>query len=116
VVDVDAMALFLALAEYAERRGVPPLNTFAGCWSEQIDPTWWVAVNAHREEQMVSLPPECGKDEVPVPPFTALVYYNGWPAGLFTPHSGAFAAGEGANPATFTAALDRRASEGAPRG
>ena len=115
MVDVDAMALFLALADYAERRGVPPLNTFPGCWSEQLDPTWWVAVNAHPEERLVRLPPECGNGEAPVPPFTALVYYNGWPAGLFTPHSGTFAAGEGANPTTFLAALNR-ASTGAQGG
>ena len=71
----------------------------------QVDDAWFVAFNGYAEDT----PTTGGKDamgqEVPVFPFSVYVEYHGWPAGMLTPSGGEFAAGAGANPGTFVAAL-----------
>ena len=91
-------AMFVAIADYALRQGVKSINALPGCWEQQIDEQWWIAVNGHREECLTS-------EGTAVPGFSAYVKYNGWPAGFVDPYGGTFAAGEGANEDTFLAAL-----------
>ena len=59
-----------------------------------VDDRWVVKVNGHRE-QVES-----------VPPFSALLEFNGWPAGIIDPFGGTIAAGELANEDTFIAAME----------
>ncbi len=91
----EAFAEIVALAEHL---GIKPLNTFPACWEHQIDERWWMAVNGHREAIPCSMGPE-------VPPFTAYVQFNGWPAGQINPRGGWIAAGEAANEGAFIDAL-----------
>lgn len=98
---VDPLEVFAAVAGVAERAGETPINQRAGTWERQLDPAWWIAVNAHRD------PVTCSKG-VEVAPFTMYVEYNGWPAGILSPTAGGqFAAGTGANIETFLAACER---------
>ena len=89
--------------------GHPPINQFPGCWELQIDDEWWVAINGHGEARKTATTPRGGiEGEHDCPPFTALLYYNGWPAGVFDPYGGVCAAGEGANEDTLVAAIRAR--------
>ncbi len=96
--------VFDALVEMCIRLGTPPLNEVDGCWTYQINDSWWVAVNGHKEDCEVVTPQS--KSPVKVPPFTAYLDYNGWPAGFIDPYSGTMAAGEKAHEQTFMAACD----------
>lgn len=80
--------------------GAAPLNKHAGCWEHQIDESWRVAINGHREAHDV--------EGVSLPPFHIYLEYNGWPAGILHPLTGGLmAAGEAANEGTLIAALVR---------
>jgi hypothetical protein len=41
------------IAHLAQKDGVAPLNTIAGCWRRQLDEQWTLWVNPHRESQKV---------------------------------------------------------------
>lgn len=90
---------------YAQSHGAKNLKDHPGCWERQVDETWFVAFNGHKEPT----PTHGGKkslgQSVDVLPFSVYVEYNGWPAGILTPSGGEFAAGSGANVDTFVAAL-----------
>jgi hypothetical protein len=96
---------FAEIVALAERLGVSKINEMPGCWEHQVDKRWWIAVNAHAAETPCSMGTK-------VPPFTAYVQFNGWPAGQIDPAGGWIAAGEAANEDTFIAAL--KASGGSP--
>lgn len=96
---VQEKNVFLAICEYAESRGISRLNLNPGCWEVKLDDQWWFAVNPHRTDQ------ECSMG-VTVRPFTIYVQYNGFPAGVFSPKEGVFAAGSMANVDSFMAALE----------
>ena len=89
---------FLLLVDYCERQEAVPLNQWPGCWESQIDERWHVSINGHREAMRDSL----GGD---VPPFSAAIQFNGWPAGIINPYGGVIAAGELANEDTLIDAL-----------
>lgn len=91
--------LFLAIAEFAHRKGVKSIKDLPACWEAAVGDHWWIAVNGH------GVPVACshGGD---VPPFSAFVEFNGWPAGILDPMGGVIAAGELANEQTFRAALE----------
>lgn len=92
--------LFVAIAEYATRHGAQSIKDLPGCWEVQIDARWWIAVNGH------DVPTPCSRGGEPVPPWSAYIEFNGWPAGLISARDGGcLAAGELANEATFRAAL-----------
>jgi hypothetical protein len=99
--------VFAAIVELAESLGVSGINKLPRCWEHQIDGSWWIAVNAHPE------PIQCSHG-VAVAPFSAYIEFNGWPAGLFTPHGGQIAAGEVANEDAFIEALRRALAKGEP--
>lgn len=91
---------FQAIAAFGLARGAAPLSQYDGCWKGVIDETWTVIVNGHGKA--MTHPDAWGE----VDPFTAHVYYNGWLAAVLGPLSdGLFAAGEGANTATFAKAV-----------
>ncbi len=90
---------FEAIVLMCARLGVTGIDKLPGCWEHQIDDQWWVAVNPHLEDVRSSR-------GLTVPPFSAYVEYNGWPAGIIQPLGGEFAVGEGANTQTFIAACE----------
>jgi hypothetical protein len=95
----DPMADILRLAEHLGARNI---RARSGCWEAAVDDTWWVALNPHEHDCRCSRGPE-------VPAFVAYVEYNGWPAGhVSLLGDGWFAAGDGANPETFAAAVRTR--------
>jgi len=77
------------IAELHDALGLPPLN---GAIGEYQFAEWRVRLNGAGEEQDG------------IPPFTASIEFNGWPAGLIDPAGGVIAAGELANEDTFIAA------------
>ena len=91
--------LFVAIAEFCLARGFKGLSKVPGCCEVQVDDRWFFAVNGHAE------PTTCAKTGQPIPPFSAYVEFNGWPAGLLDPAGGIICAGELANEDTFRAAL-----------
>jgi hypothetical protein len=66
---------FNQLAELAHALGATPLNKHPGCWTHTFG-KWEIKVNAHREELEK------------VPPFHALVSWQGMPALLLWPSGG----------------------------
>ncbi len=91
---------FGVLAELILAQGVRDLHMQPGVYELAIDSRWKVAVNAHRE------PEAWGGAEIP--PYSAAIEYNGWPAGLIDQHGGIIAAGECANENTFIEAMQAR--------
>lgn len=95
----DPMAEIAALAQHL---GVRDICNLLGCWEEQIDDQWWIAVNGQRHPVRCSHGPEVG-------PFEAYLEFNGWPAGIVNAlGEGEFAAGDAVNPETFAAAVQAR--------
>lgn len=88
------------VAELSIALGVAPINNLDGCWEHQVDSHWWIALNGHKEPIKTS-------KGVEVEPFSCYVEFNGWPAGIFNPFGGGFAAGELANEDTFIEALEK---------
>lgn len=108
--------LFVTLGRLAEKDGALPLNKLPGCWERQIGKEWWVAINAHDHPQKVSSHSGASASEgFVVEPFHAYVEFNGWPAGVFTPYGGAFAAGDAANEEAFVAAIEAEIASHDPR-
>lgn len=103
----DKKPLFVIIGELATKDGAIPLNKHDGVWTRQIGEHWWIAVNGH-DETLPASSPDGASSGVPfdVEPFHCYVEYNGWPAGVFTPMGGTFAAGEAGNEETFVAALE----------
>ena len=81
----DYSEAFVLLAELAAKLGATPLNQHPGCWEHELGP-WHFAINAHREDRVA-------RDGATVPPFHALVTWEGWPAALMSPRGGVVLAG-----------------------
>lgn len=99
----EVFCKIIALHE-AEKR--PPLNGTIAIYD--IGGNWFIAVNGAENEQAFQ---RNARDGVPlpeasIPPFSALVYWGDWPAGIIDPYGGCLAAGESANEDTLCAALD----------
>ena len=102
---------FDAILEMCDRLGVRDIGSMDGFWTYVIDDHWWIAVNGHKVDVEAQSPQHV--NPTPVPPFTAYVEFNGWPAGLIDPYGGTLAAGEIANAETFMAACDAVVAGGA---
>jgi hypothetical protein len=98
---VNICQVFMLICEFAELSGAAPLNYHADCWEAEIDDKWKIAVNAHNDPR----PTTYG---YPVPPISAFLQYNGWPAGIVTPTGGYMAAGDAANEDALITALNQR--------
>ena len=88
---------FNKIAELAVAVGAAPINVLSDCWEYTVDEKWSIQVNGH-DFAVGNIPSYC-----------AMIWYNGFPAGLIHPVSGGpIAAGESANEDTFITALDTR--------
>jgi hypothetical protein len=85
---LQAIEIFTEVAERCGREFGVPLPQRLLQVGDQ-DSGWCVKLNPTREKVEA------------VEPICAAVSYNGWPAGLVTPRTGFFAAGEAANTASF---------------
>lgn len=90
---------FYLLALLAHELFGKPLNEHSGVHQVKVDEHWEFSLNASNEER------SAGSGEIPLPPFSASLKFNGWPAGIVAPSGGVIAAGECANEETFIAAL-----------
>lgn len=96
---------FMAIADYAVATGQAPIKDKV--WKVRLDDHWEFAVSGMKEPQIVRM--EGSDTEHTLDPFHAYVEFNGWPAGVFSPYGGSFAAGEMANEQTFCEALKKAA-------
>lgn len=97
---------FIAIMNLGEALGVREIAKLDGCWEHRVDDQWFIVVNGHSE------PTKCSTG-AGVPPFSAYIEFNGWPAGIIHPHAGVIAAGTEANEDAFIDAVNaatRRAS------
>lgn len=88
-----------AMFGLAKRCDAQPMNKHSGCWSLQIDDSWFIAVNGHKT------PMAAKPNGSEVPPFSCYVEFNGWPAGIIDPGGGCIAAGTAANMETLIEAI-----------
>lgn len=86
---------FVLLAELALAEGVA--DTPLGIWERAFDP-WHVSLNRDNIARK-------NVRGLEVPPYSAMVTFNGWPAGIIDPRGGILAAGAAANEDTFIAAI-----------
>lgn len=70
-----------------------------GLWEYQVDDNWAFKVNGHEEEVEG------------VPPFHALILYEGLPAGLVSPVGGIIASGAAVNEKNLIKAMKKRLGE-----
>jgi len=98
--NTEKEALFVLICRLAEKDGVKEINRLPGCWERSVGNEWWFAVNGHGETIKCSHGGE-------IPPINCMVEFNGWPAALFDPFNGMFAAGGNANEEAFAMALQR---------
>jgi hypothetical protein len=98
--------LFEVIVDWSMAHGARKIDALPGCWERSVPGidggTWHVAVNGKRKPVKVKAPEgaACSVD-----PFTAFVWWNGWPAGHVGPDGWCLAAGGVANEANFRAAL-----------
>jgi hypothetical protein len=102
---------FARLVDLMIVQGAPmPITKHEGAYECVIDANWKATFNGHPTEQK--------HGHITIPAFTAVIDYNGWPAGLMNPYGGVIAAGECANETTFIAAvnaqIDRLAARSQP--
>lgn len=86
--------LIILIADLAKKDKVKPYES-PGLWTREIDQEWTIKLNPH------------GTQVEKVPPYTAAVYFNGWPAGLIDPGGGIIAAGDTANEEALAKAIER---------
>lgn len=92
--------VFFLIAELCCALGLAPLNKRRGC----VDVTagaWHITVNGHARPKRLG-------SGLMVPAYTALLAFNGWPAGSVNPYGGVIAAGDAANEDALIAALRER--------
>ena len=86
------------VALLAEKDGMTPLNEkVAHTWTRDLPDGWRVTLNPSNEMRIT--------EGIDIPPFTAFVEFNGFPAGFVNPHGGDMAAGEYANEDALIAIL-----------
>lgn len=90
MVEKQISEAFVEIAEMAARMGVTRIDQMDGCWEVDVDARWRLSVNGHAE-------PMVNRDGIEVPPLTAYVEFNGWPAGFISPRGGILPAGSAAN-------------------
>ena len=104
----DRPHLFEVLVDWSMAHGAIRINELPGCWERSVSGidggTWHVAINGHRRKTKSGIPPG-GADGSDVLPFTVMVWWNGWPAGIVDPTGWQIAAGAAANEVTFRAAI-----------
>lgn len=94
----DSPHLMLVIADWSMARGAKSIKDLPGCWESAIDEHWWLAINGHKT------PTRCSRG-AEVPPFSAWLEFNGWPAGVVDGAGWCVAAGSIANESALRAAL-----------
>jgi hypothetical protein len=89
--------IFELIAKLAEKEGVSPIVN--KIWQYEVDEHWSFTVN--------------GKNNTTdgIPPFNAMIVFNGFPAGIVGFDGGIIAAGEAANEDTFIKAMQKKLSD-----
>ncbi len=99
---IGSLAWWLGYRDIAHNEGLTEFD---------IDERWDVAINPHREDMRDAR--GCN-----VPPKSMALYYNGWPAGVVTAHTGTISAGKVANEDALLDAIEKArhkaASESTP--
>lgn len=104
---------FSVIADLAAALDVHDISQLPGAWEYRVDDNWRIAVNGHTTELSVA---PAGCMEVTIPQFAAVVWWNGWLAGLLTPYGGTIVqhpSGEGASEDALIAALRKATTEAA---
>lgn len=101
--EIEIVEVFVEIANLCESMKIPPLNTFPNCWECKLDKHWTIVVNAHKEPKMWH--------DIEVLGFHCYVEFNGWPAGIFSPHGGSIAAGSEANEQKLIEAIQKKRIE-----
>lgn len=93
---------FFLIADLAVSVGAAPIKD--KIWTHKVDEHWEIAVNG-KDHTAETAP--FGQSQLPIKiqPFHCYVEFNGWPAGILSPHGGTFAAGSLANIEEFDKAL-----------
>jgi len=79
---------FSIVMQLAEKLGVRKINEIEGCWEVDVNESWSLSLNGHKESTKDSSGCE-------VPPFEMSITYNGLPAGIIGPTGGIiFSGGE----------------------
>ena len=89
---------FMRLVELHAARKLPDLKAMGGAWTCEIGNGWIARLNGTTVDREI--------DGFKVPPFSALVECDGWPAGLIDPGGGTIAAGARINEAALVTALE----------
>lgn len=98
--------VFVALVSWSQSLGAKSIKDLPGCWESHVGGSgWWVAINGH------DVPTKNTHGGV-VPPFSAWIEWNGWPAGLVGPRGGTLVVGEAANEDSLIAALRAEVARG----
>ena len=64
--------LFSCVVDLGLALGVRDISKLEGCWEQQVDEDWWIALNGHPQAI------KCSKD-IEVEPATIWVEYKGFP-------------------------------------
>lgn len=100
---------FGVIMRWAMAHGARHIDKLPGCWERSVSGvaggTWHVALNGHAEPVEVRAPDEGAVCDVA--PFSAFVWWNGWPAGDIGTSGWSLAAGDAANEESFRAAIAR---------
>ncbi len=91
--------VFSKIVHLAQAVKAKPMNKYAACWEHRIDDDWSIAVNGHPTQKET-------EGGCTVPPFSAYIEWNGFPAGILGMNGGMLVAGSGANEDTLIEALD----------
>ena len=89
------------ILDLANKLGITNIREFErGLWEHKLDERWKFAMN--------------GMDRTidRIPPFSVLVKFNGWPAGIVDFNGGVIAGGAAANEDAFIAVLDAALGDG----
>lgn len=89
---------FVGIAKLAIKDGVVNLSDRDPCVYERSFGAWRIELNGSNTAIEWK-----GRT---IPPFSAIVEFNGWPAGLIDPGGGIIAAGEAANEGAFISAIE----------
>lgn len=94
---LDAIDILCKVADLAAADGIKPYK-LSGTWKRKLDDQWSIRVNGGRTEKEG------------IPPYSMLVEYSGFPAGIIDPGGGVFAAHK-ERQGEFLKALDQAIKE-----
>ncbi len=110
--NIDLWIIWGKVAEYAKVLGVESIKDLPEAWVVEFGTgnKWKLAVNGHDTPvptpDIITMPDFLGEGHSQLPPYGAVVWYQGWPAGVFAMTDGEWIANsEFASPSQFVSAL-----------